>query len=136
MSILSLMTALQSHPELCSVFDLNAFQTYIELVNILRPEIESILPSYQIGPPPTLTVRLHEFLKACFSMSDVMGKLAWEKFAKIAWSIPFVESSELEAAARKHLKLFMDHGLSRKLGELNSKRQFSLSETLLPSRCL
>jgi len=68
-------------------------------------------------------------------MSDVMRKLAWEKFAKIAWNIPFVESSELEAAVRKHLKLFMDHGLSWKLGELNSKHQLSLSDMLSPSRC-
>jgi hypothetical protein len=103
------------HPELCSVFNFKQLQTYIDLINLLRPKLEMIKPSHRLGPPDSLSVSIHEFLKASFAMSDHMGKLAWQEFRLLAWNTPFSDEREEEAAVRKHLKLFMVHGLPREI---------------------
>ena len=87
---------LTNHPELCSVF-----------------------------PPDCLPVNIHEFLKACFTMSDyTVGKLAWHEFRLLAWNTPFLDVRKEEVVARKHL-LFMDYGLPREIS------RFRLSQDLL-----
>ncbi|KAF8951615.1 hypothetical protein BDZ97DRAFT_1602107, partial [Flammula alnicola] len=99
--------------------DYKAVQTYIDLINLLKSKIRALQNSYQVGPPSTLSVNIHEFLKKCFSMSDYMGKLAWACFQSIAWKTPFSNDGEEQAARLKHLKLFLDHGLSRNIGVYN-----------------
>jgi hypothetical protein len=103
------------YPELCSVFSFKKLQTYFDLINLLRPKLEMIKPFHQLGPPDSLSVSVHEFLKASFAMLDHMGKLAWQEFRLLAWNTPFSDEREEEAAVRRHLKLFMVHGLPREI---------------------
>ncbi|KDR68401.1 hypothetical protein GALMADRAFT_231368 [Galerina marginata CBS 339.88] len=119
MDILSLSQIFTENPELCSVFDYKAIQTYVELVNLLRSKIQALQNSYQPDPPSSLSVNIHEFLKKCFAMSDYMGKLAWLCFRSTAWATPFLNNDEEQAARLKHLKLFLDHGLARNIGVYN-----------------
>lgn len=119
MDILSLSAILQKNPELCSVFNYKAVQQYImyiDLINLLRPKLRTLQPSYQHGPPPTIPVSVHEFLKQCFSMSDYMGKLSWESFRLFAWSTPFTDHTEEQAAVGRYVKLFLLHGISHNIG--------------------
>jgi len=117
MDIFSLSKILSNNPELCSVFDYKAVQSYIELINLLKGKLQALQDSYQLGPPPRLSVNVHEFLKKCFSMSDYMGKLAWDSFQSFAWNTPFLDDVEEQAARSKHLKLFLDHGITRGIGK-------------------
>ena len=117
MDILTLSKTLCNNPELCSVFDYKAVQIYIELINLLKGKLQALQNSNQLGPPPRLLVNVHEFLKKCFSMSDYMGKLAWDCFQSFAWNTPFLNDVEEQAARSKHLKLFLDHGISHGLGK-------------------
>lgn len=116
MDLFQLSDILKENPELCSVFDYPAFCNYVELINLLRPKLEGLQASYRVGPPPTLSVNIHEFLKLCFSMSDYMGKLAWESFRTFAWNNRFHGEAEEHAAIVKHMALFLEHGLPWKLG--------------------
>lgn len=87
---------------------------YIELVALLRatPVLAYLQPSRQISVPlPTLPMRVHEFLKDCFDLPDETAKLAWE------FLLGFEPSAEEQSAHRiKHVKLFLEYGLSREIG--------------------
>ncbi|KAJ7857389.1 hypothetical protein B0H13DRAFT_2356955 [Mycena leptocephala] len=56
-------------------------------------------------------MRVHEFLKDCFDLPDETAKLAWE------FLLGFELSAEEQSAHRiKHVKLFLEYGLSREIG--------------------
>ncbi|KAJ7825864.1 hypothetical protein B0H13DRAFT_1657729 [Mycena leptocephala] len=110
--------ALAQSPELSRAFSHSSVVKYIELVALLRatPVLNYLQPSHQISvPPPTLPVRVHEFLKDCFDLPDETAKLAWEAFRVLAWA--FEPTAEEQSAHRiKHVKLFLEYGLSREIG--------------------
>ncbi|KAJ7349748.1 hypothetical protein DFH08DRAFT_1079096 [Mycena albidolilacea] len=90
----------------------------VSYIGLLKPTpvFAYLQPSHQISvPPPTLPVRVHEFLKDCFDLQDETAKLAWEAFRLLAWS--FQPTTQEQLAHRiKHVKLFLDYGVSRGLG--------------------
>jgi len=93
--------------ELHLVFDFQALASYAELVMLLKPKLSTFLLSTQPGPPPTLPVNVHTFSKFCFSMSDNMGKLAWEQLGSNVWHHSFHHANEECAAIMKHAALFL-----------------------------
>ncbi|PPQ76766.1 hypothetical protein CVT26_000266 [Gymnopilus dilepis] len=137
MYILALSKIFLEHPELCSIFELKTVQSYVELVNLIKPKISALQGSYQEGPPNHLSVNIHEFLKKCFSMSDYMGKLAWASFRSIAWNTPFTSTQEEQAARLKHIKLILEHGLPHNI-DINPLGVYNLEpprRTCLDPRC-
>jgi hypothetical protein len=93
--------ALAQSPELSRAFSHSSVVKYIELVALLRatPVLNYLQPSHQISvPPPTLPVRVHEFLKDCFDLPDETAKLAWEAFRVLAWA--FEPTAEEQSAHR------------------------------------
>jgi hypothetical protein len=119
MDMLGFSKVFGNNPELCSVFDYKAVQMYVELINLLKGKLQALQDSYQVGPPPRLSVNVHEFLRKSFSMSDYMGKLAWDCFRPLAWNTPFLNDIEEQAARMKHVKLFLDHGIAHDIGKAN-----------------
>lgn len=117
MDVLQFIAIFKQTPELCSLFDYKTVQIYVKVIILLKPKLSIFVLSYQTGPPPTLPVNVHKFLKQDFSMSDNMGKVAWEYFCKLAWSLPFTNHEEEQAMVQKHLKLFLHHGISRNIGK-------------------
>ena len=49
-------------------------------------------------------------------MSDRMGKLAWENLGSFVWSHPFATESEVQGAMTKYRGLFLEYGISLRLG--------------------
>lgn len=116
MDVLALSAVLHNHPELREVFDYNTITKYFDLINLLRPSLSAVQASYRPGPPATLPVNIHEFLKQSLGISDHAGKIAWEGFRELVWSLPLA-SKEQELASRiKYLELFLKHGVPRKIG--------------------
>ncbi|KAJ7830210.1 hypothetical protein B0H13DRAFT_1566509, partial [Mycena leptocephala] len=58
---------------------------------------------------------VHDFLKDCFDLQDEIAKLAWEAFRLLAWSFQPTPQEQL-AHRIKHVKLFLDYGVSRGIG--------------------
>ena len=110
MDISTLSKRFYNDPELCSIFDFTALVSYVEIISLLKPKLSTILPSNQLGPPPTLPVNIHTFLRYCFSMSDDMGKLAWERLGSYAWINSFQDVEEEHATMQKHARWFLQHG--------------------------
>jgi CxC5 like cysteine cluster associated with KDZ transposases len=81
-------------------------------VQCLKPLIALQEASYHSGPPASLTVSIHEFLKVCLNISDNTAKLAWAAFRDLAWTFEGTEG-DIDALHHKYIKLFMKHGLSR-----------------------
>ncbi|KAJ7278735.1 hypothetical protein C8J57DRAFT_1059649 [Mycena rebaudengoi] len=109
---------LAQSPDLACAFSHNTVVNYIELIGLLKPTpvLAYLQPSYQESvPPPTLPVRVHEFLKDCFDLPDETAKLAWEAFRVLVWSFKPTPQEQL-AHRIKHVKLFLEYGLSRGLG--------------------
>jgi hypothetical protein len=80
------------------------------------PVFTYLQPSHQESvPPPTLPVRVHDFLKDCINLQDEIAKLAWEAFRLLAWSFQPTPQEQL-AHRIKHVKLFLDYGVSRGIG--------------------
>lgn len=116
MDILQLANILKNHPELQSLFNYDTVNRYFEVINLLKPNLSSYLASYQHGPPPHLPTNIHEFLKIAFSMSDEIGKLAWEELREYAWNTPFKSKEDELAARTRHMKIFLQHGLPHNIG--------------------
>lgn len=115
MDVVHLASILLENSELHGSFDYEAITKYIDLVWLLKPTISATQASYHPEPPSTLPVNVHDFLKLCLRMTDHVGKLAWECFHSLAWD--FVPSKDLElASCMKYIKLFLDHGISCKIG--------------------
>ncbi|PPQ98118.1 hypothetical protein CVT26_003199 [Gymnopilus dilepis] len=55
MYILAISKIFLEHPELCSVFELKTVQSYVELVNLIKPKISALQLSFQEGPPNHLS---------------------------------------------------------------------------------
>ncbi|KAJ7464904.1 hypothetical protein B0H11DRAFT_2308663 [Mycena galericulata] len=89
--------------------------TYVDLVQLIKPYLSALQPSYRSGPPELLPVDAHDFLKLCLGMNDDVAKLAWERLRNTAWSHNLTSTEEL-AARTKHINLFFQHGLTRKIG--------------------
>ncbi|KAJ6505901.1 hypothetical protein C8R47DRAFT_1192501 [Mycena vitilis] len=73
--------ALTQYPDVAAAFSHSNVVKYIELIALLKPTpvLAYLQPSHQESvPPPTLPVRVHEFLKDCFDLPDETAKLAWE----------------------------------------------------------
>ncbi|KAJ7255485.1 hypothetical protein B0H12DRAFT_534610 [Mycena haematopus] len=105
-------------PDLARAFSHKSVVNYIELIGLLKPTpiLAYLQPSHQQSvPPPTLPVRVHEFLKDCFELPDETAKLAWEAFRVLAWSFKPTHQEQL-AHRIKHVKLFLEYGVSRELG--------------------
>jgi hypothetical protein len=84
---------------------------------LLKPQLRWLQASYHSAPPESLSVEIHDFLKLSLEITDDIGKLAWQQLRETAWDHDFTPMEEL-AARKKHVKLFLDHGLSRHIGSL------------------
>jgi len=115
MDILHIATALTTTPELQTAFNFEAIVKYIELIILLKPLLKSFQASHQTAPLETLPVNVHDFLKVSLDIPDDIAKLAWAPFRELAWSLNPTEEQEL-ASRIKHLKLFLMHGIQRKIG--------------------
>ncbi|KAJ7933656.1 hypothetical protein B0H13DRAFT_1592224, partial [Mycena leptocephala] len=81
---------------------------------LLKPYLSAMQPSYRSDPPEFLPVDAHDFLKLCLGMTDEVVKRAWQQLRATAWAH---DLTPMELAARtKHIELFLQHGLSRKIG--------------------
>jgi hypothetical protein len=96
---------------------------YIGLVRCLRPLIALQEALYHPGPPASLTVSIHEFLKVCLDISDDTAKLAWAAFHDLAWAFEGTEEY-IDALHHKYIKLFMEHGLSHGISTFRTSLVF------------
>jgi len=111
MSFLQLASILSDNQELSSTLSYDAIVDFVGLVRCLKPSIALQEASYHSGPPASLTVSIHEFLKFCLNISDNTAKLAWAAFCELAWAFEGTEG-DIDALHHKYIKLFMEHGLS------------------------
>jgi hypothetical protein len=109
MSFLQLASILSDNQELSGTLSYDAIVDYIGLVRCLKPSIALQENLYNSGPPASLTVSIHEFLKVCLDILD--DKLAWVAFHNLAWAFEGTEE-DIDALHHKYIKLFMEHGLS------------------------
>ena len=112
MSFLQLASILSDNQELSSTLSYDAIVDFVGLVQCLKPLIVLQEASHHSGPPASLTVSIHEFLKVCLNISDNTVKLAWTAFHDLAWVFKVTEG-DINALHHKYIKLFMEHGLSR-----------------------
>ncbi|KAJ7457135.1 hypothetical protein B0H11DRAFT_1738737 [Mycena galericulata] len=98
-----------------SPLDFSSTVQYIDLIQLLKPSLRWNQASYQVDPPDTLPVNIHNFLKICLNLADDVAKLAWEKLRVTAWS-HYLSAVEELAARTKYMVLFLQHGLSRDIG--------------------
>ncbi|KAJ7113336.1 hypothetical protein C8R43DRAFT_961570 [Mycena crocata] len=95
--------------------DFDSLATYVELIRLMKPYLSAQQPYYRRGPPETLPIPVHDFLKLCLGLTDDIAKITWEQMRTTAWSRDFTATEEL-AARTKHIELFLQHGLSRNIG--------------------
>ncbi|KAJ7718060.1 hypothetical protein B0H16DRAFT_1797918 [Mycena metata] len=98
-----------------SPLDYDSTTTYIELVRLLKPYLATFEPSYRSAPPEFLSIEAHNFLKLSIGVTDEVGKLAWQQLRSLVWARNLTPSEQLTART-KHIELFLEHGLSRKIG--------------------
>jgi hypothetical protein len=72
-------------------------------------------PFYHSDALESLPIDAHNFSKLCLSMTDEVGKLAWQQLRTTAWAHNLTPMEEL-AAHTKHIQLFLQHRLSCKIG--------------------
>ena len=92
--------------------------TYIDLIRILKPDLSRRLPSHQGGPPESLPLATHDFLKLCLNLEDEIAKLAWHALRQIAWDVG-TEGEDIHkhgCARLKYLGLFLKYGPCRGIG--------------------
>ena len=118
-SLSTLISVLNDHPLLAMALDIESFNKFIHLVNLLKPLLLTLQPSYDLGPPEHLPVHIHDFLKISMNFSDDMTKLAWQSLRLVAWDFQ-LNTEDLRSAGRRYIQLFVDHGLCRGI----SKSQF------------
>ena len=123
MSSIQLASILSDNQELSGALNYDVIANYIGLVRCLRPSIALQEASYHPGPPASLTVSIHEFLKVCLDISDDTAKLAWAAFRDLAWAFEGTEE-DMDALHHKYIKLFMEHGLSRGIGKFRTSLVF------------
>jgi hypothetical protein len=115
MSSPTLACVLVNHPELPGFEDVIR---YLDLIRCLKPTIAMQEALYHHGPPDTITVNIHEFLKICLDFSDE-AKLAWATLRRFAWDYNATEDED-DALRQKYVKLFMEHGLFRGISKFSS----------------
>lgn len=116
MDVLALSAVLHNHPELREALDYTTITKYFDLISLLRPVISAVQASYHSGPPATLPVNVHDFLKQSLGISDHAGKLAWEGFQELVWDVPPANKEQELACRVKYLDLFLKHGVPQKIG--------------------
>ncbi|KAJ7237787.1 hypothetical protein C8J57DRAFT_1529041 [Mycena rebaudengoi] len=95
---------------MASPLDFDATSTYVDLIRLLKPQLRWLQASYHSAPSESLLVDIHDFLLS-LEITDDIGKLAWQQLRETAWAHDLTPMEEL-AARTKHVKLFLDHGLS------------------------
>ena len=123
MSSPQLPSILSVNQELSNALNYDAVVDYIGLVRCLKPLIALQEASYHSGPPNSLTVSIHEFLKVCLDISDDIAKLAWVAFRDLAWAFQGTDE-DMDALHHKYIKLFMEHGLSRGISTFRTSLVF------------
>lgn len=116
MDMLALSAVLHNHPEICEAFDYDTITKYFDLISLLWPSLSAVQASYRSGPPATLLVNIHKFLKQSLGISDYAGKIAWEGFRELVWGLPLASKEQELASCVKYLELFLKHGVPRKIG--------------------
>jgi hypothetical protein len=118
MDLSTLARVLEASPELNRVLSYEGVITYIDLIRILKPDLNCWQPPHQEGPPERLPLATHDFLKLCLNLEDELAKLAWHALRQIAWNAG-VEGEDIHqtCARLKYLHLFLKHGPCRGIGE-------------------
>ena len=86
LSTLASLRVLEASPELNRVLSYEGVITYIDLIRILKPDLNCWQPPHQEGPPEHLPLATHDFLKLCLNLEDELAKLAWHALRQIAWN--------------------------------------------------
>lgn len=115
MELIDLARILQANEDLQNTFSYELIIQFVDLITLLKPTLSWLQASYHSGPPATLPYNFHDFLKISLTILDHLCKVAWESFCAIAWNIVLSPKDEL-ALRTKYSKLFLDHGISRKIG--------------------
>lgn len=94
----------------------NDVNTLIDVITILRPYFD--LPPFPAcsGRPAQLSVEIHDFLKAILGVRDEEMKMIWESFGDYVWA---EVTNNPKPSLEKYIQLFIDHGTSRGIGEVN-----------------
>lgn len=115
MQLSIIFESLQLYPELAAI-DYTTLVTVLDLLQSLRSTVSLQQPSYIQEPPLHLSINIHEFLKACTGLSDELIKILWAAFRHHIWLLAPTEM-DLDAMRLKHMKLFLNHGLSWGIGQ-------------------
>lgn len=134
-NILSFSASSPSPGLMASPLSYDSTTTYVDLIRLIKPYLSALQPSYPSGPPELLPVDVHDFLKLCLGMNDDVAKLAWERLRNTAWSHDLTSAEEL-AARTKHINLFLQYGLTRKIGLSGCKYIYLLLLTYSVVRCI
>lgn len=116
MSFLENAQALEAYPDLSAALGYDTVVTYVDLARCLKPIIALQQPSFNLEPPESLTASVHEFIRSSLGLSDDSAKLAWIALRSLAWRSD-VSSAEVNALQQKHIRLFLEHGLSREISK-------------------
>ncbi|KAJ7355265.1 hypothetical protein DFH08DRAFT_954764 [Mycena albidolilacea] len=104
---------------------------FVKIVSLLKPLLSWYQPSYVCGPPTSLPLKFHDFLRLALDLNDKEIKQAWSDLGNDAWAQEMPAVEELSART-KYMAVFLQHGLSRDIGVFSLE---PLSRTCIDSAC-
>lgn len=116
MDFVKIAGILATAPELNCSLPYQSLVTYINLVRLLKHDIERWQPVEFDGPPVRLSTATHDFLKLSLGLDDEIAKRAWDSLRHVAWENGEEDVNQQVNSNLKYLNLFMKHGLCRGLG--------------------
>ncbi|KAG6848137.1 hypothetical protein H0H93_003062 [Arthromyces matolae] len=120
MDILKLASILKQYEDIHAALPLDAGLRYVDVARLLRPVLQRPPASYRLSVPERLPLRVHEFFKQCFVLSDDVGKLVWDVMKEFIWALPSYTPSEELACRTRHIQLFLEHGFTHGIGNLSN----------------
>ena len=84
-SLSALFSVLREHPYVSAILDINGCISFLELVRLIKPDLELHLRPGDIGPMERLTLAAHGFLVDCLGLKSEDMKLIWYTLRDVAW---------------------------------------------------
>jgi hypothetical protein len=113
--------ALTKYPDLFSYINSNQMSLFMEICDLIRPQIARSQPLYSgHTSPTTLPIAVQDFLQAALShesprVSSDDISFAWRALREVVWQKP-VRQTEISIRAEL-LDLFLHYGPAYKIGE-------------------
>jgi hypothetical protein len=109
-SLSALFSVLCEHPYVSAILDINGCISFLELVRLIKPDLELHLRPGDIGPMERLTLAAHGFLVDCLGLKSEDMKLIWYTLRDVAWGQEPLSHEERDSLGRRYIQKFLDHG--------------------------